>query len=48
MYINGDVNWTSLLNDAVKSYRDNIQSTINMPSGDYPRNSEKRNIFSKF
>ena len=30
MFINGDGNWVSVLNDAVKTYNINIHSTINM------------------
>ena len=72
MFINGDGNWVSILNDAVGTYKNNIHSTINMTSvdasnnpdkvkyyvkstkatpkfkvGDYVRNADKRNIFSK-
>ena len=72
MFINGDGNWLNVLNDAVKTYNNNIHSTINMTPvgasnnpdevkyyvkstkatpifavGDYVRNADKRNIFSK-
>ena len=72
MFINGDGNWVNILNDAVVTYNNNIQSTINMTSvdasnnpdkvkytfsfknikpklkvGDYVRNADKHNIFSK-
>ena len=72
MFINGDGNWVSILNDAVITYNINIHSTINMTPvdasknpdkvkysinyrnikakfkvGDYVRNADKRNIFSK-
>ena len=72
MFINGDCNWVNILNDAVKTYNNNIHSTINMTpvdasnnpdkvkyyvkstkiepkfkAGDYVRNAEKRNFFSK-
>ena len=30
MYINGDGNWVNILNDAVKTYNNNIHSTINI------------------
>ena len=72
MFINGDGNWVKILNDAVITYNNNTQSTINMTPvdasnnpdkvrcyvkstkatpkfkvGDYVRNADKRNIFSK-
>ena len=72
IFINGDGNWVSILNDAVVTYNNNIHSTINMTPvdasnnpdkvkyyvnstkatpkfkvGDYVRNVDKRNIFSK-
>ena len=73
MFINGDGNWVSILNDAVVTYNHNIYSTINMTPvdasnnpnkfkyiiptstkikpklkvGDYVRNANKRNFFSK-
>ena len=72
MFINGDGNWVTILNDAVVTYNNNIHSTINMTPvdasndpdkvnntfsfknikpelkiGDYVRNVDKRNIFSK-
>ena len=73
MFINGDGNWVSILNDAVITYNNNIHSTLNMTPvgyssnnpdkvkyyvistkikpkntvGDYLRNADKRNIFSK-
>ena len=72
MFINGDGNWVNILNDAVLTYNNNINSTINMTPvdasnnpdkvnytfnfknikpkfkvGDYVRNADKRNIFSK-
>ena len=72
MFINGEVNWVKILNDAVVKYNNNIHSTINMAPvdasnnpdkvkytfsfknikgklnvGDYVRNVDKRNIFSK-
>ena len=72
MFINGDGNWVSILNDAVITYNNNFNSTINMTPvdasnnldkvryyvksikatlkfqvGDYVRNADKRNIFSK-
>ena len=73
MFINGDGNWVSILNDAVITYNNNIHSTINMTPvgyssnnpdkvkyyvistkikpkntvGDYLRNADKCNIFSK-
>ena len=72
VFINGDGNWVNILNDAVRTYKNNIHSTINMTPvnasnnpdkvkytfsfknitpklkvGDYARNADKRNIFSK-
>ena len=70
MFINNDVNWVDILNDAVVTYNNKIHSTIkitpadasNNPEkvrysfnfrnikpkgGDYVRNAEKLNIFSK-
>ena len=72
MFINGDGNWVNIINDAVKTYNNNIHSTINMTPddasnnpdkvknnvnstkaapklkvGDYVRNADKRNFFSK-
>ena len=72
MLINGDGNWVNILNDAVITYNNNINSTINVTPvdasnnpdkviyhvkstkatpkfkvGDYVRNADKRNIFSK-
>ena len=72
MFINGDGNWVSILNDAVITYNNNFHSTNNMTPvdasnnpdkikytfsfknikpklkvGDYVRNADKRNIFSK-
>ena len=70
MFINGYGNWVKILNGAVITYNNNIDSTINMTPvdasnnpdkvkyyvkstkpklkiGDYVRNVDKRNIFSK-
>ena len=72
MFVNGDGNWVNILNDALVTYSNDIQSTINMTPvdvsnnpdkvnytfscknikpkfkvGDYVRNADKRNIFSK-
>ena len=72
MFINGDGNWVNILNDAVLTYNNKIDLTINMTPvdasnnpdkvrftfifknikpkfevGDYVRNADKRNIFSK-
>ena len=72
MFISGDGNWVNILNDAVITYNNNFQTTINMTPvdasnnrdkvkyyvkskkatpkfnvGDYVRNADKRNIFSK-
>ena len=72
MFINGDGNWVSIINDALVTYNNNIHSTINMTPvnasnnpdkvrysfyfknikpklkvGDYVRNANKRNFFTK-
>ena len=41
MFINGDVNWVNILNDAVKTYNNNILSTISMTTADASNNPEK-------
>ena len=72
MFINCDCNWVNILNDAAKTYNNNIHSTISIThvdasnnpdkvkyyvkstkikpkfkAGDYVRNADKRNFFSK-
>ena len=34
MFINGDVNWLDILNDAVVTYHNNKHTTINMTTVD--------------
>ena len=41
MFINGDVNWVNILNDAVVTYNNNIQSTINTTPVDASNNTDK-------
>ena len=41
MFINGDGNWINILNDAVKTYNNNIHSTINMTPVDASNNPDK-------
>ena len=41
MLINGDGNWVNILNDAVVTYKNNIQSTINMTPVDASNNPDK-------
>ena len=41
MFINGDVNWVNILNDAVVTYNNNIHSTINMTPVDASNNPDK-------
>ena len=40
MFINGDGNWVNILNDAVITYINNVQSTINMTPVDASNNSD--------
>ena len=41
MFINGDVNWVIILNDAVVTYYKNIHSTINMTTVGASNNPDK-------
>ena len=41
MFINGDGNWVKILNDAVITYNNNIQSTNNMTPVDASNNPDK-------
>ena len=41
MFINGDCNWVKILNDAVKTYNNNLHSTINMTPVDVSNNPDK-------
>ena len=41
MFINGDGNWVNILNDAVRTYNNNIHSTINMTPVDASYNPDK-------
>ena len=41
MFINGDVNWINILNDAVVTYNNNIHSTFNMTPVDASNNPDK-------
>ena len=41
MFLNGDGNWVSILNDAVVTYNNNIHSTINMTPVDASNNPDK-------
>ena len=41
MFINGDGNWSNILNDAVITYDNNIHSTINLTPVDASNNPEK-------
>ena len=41
MFINGDVNWVNILNDAVITYNNNIHSTIIMTPVDASNNPDK-------
>ena len=48
MFINGDGNCVSILNDAVITYNNNIQSTINMTPVDASNNPDKVRYYVKF
>ena len=41
MFINGDVNWVNMVNDAVVTYNNNIHSTIYMTPVDTSNNTDK-------
>ena len=43
MFIDGDGNWVSILNDAVITYNNNIHSTNNMTPVDASNNPDKVN-----
>ena len=47
MFINGDGNWVSILNDAVITYNNNIHSTINMTPVDASNYLDKFKYFVK-
>ena len=49
MFINDDGIWVYILNDAVKTYNNNVHSTINMTHVDASNNPDKvRYIISTF
>ena len=41
MFLNGDGNWVSILNDAVITYNNNIHSTINITPAVASKNADK-------
>ena len=47
MFINGDVNWVNILNDAVITNNNNIHSTINTTPVDASNNPDKVRYYVK-
>ena len=45
MFINGDGNWVNILNDAVKTYSNNIHTTVIMTPVDASNNPDKVNNY---